>query len=137
MNAAARPDASGAPSPLLTSDRRNVRNAGLLGEVLLFNGFPGATEVTERRTKEVPSHIYVAFWLGMSYGLSGAIYLHNLHIYNMQAWSYAHRVTHFRHYSYITLGDICLYPSLEATIITRAQLLLSFLCFHFISVYVD
>lgn len=37
-----------------------------------FNGFPGATEVTKRRTKEVPLHIYVpplfffAFWPRMS-----------------------------------------------------------------------
>lgn len=60
LKAAAGPDA--VPCAV-TSERRNVWNAGLLGEVLRFNGFPGATEVTKRRTKEVPPRIYVPFCL--------------------------------------------------------------------------
>lgn len=46
-----------------------------------FNGFLGATDVTKRQTKEVSEslHIYIppfVFWPGMSYSLTGAIYLH-------------------------------------------------------------
>lgn len=35
-----------------------------------FNGFPGATEVTRRRTKELPLHIYVPFRVRVSEGQS-------------------------------------------------------------------
>ena len=49
---------SAGPSAL-TSDCRNLRNAGSWEKSFSFNGFPGATEVTKRRTKEVPSHIYI------------------------------------------------------------------------------